>query len=157
MRVVTAVSVLAVLATLHIAHAQPAALATPALNNTTRLESYLNGNFTAANITKPNALESRTEAGIVPTIGSSDLTCTFHLLGQGITEAVDVLSLDPSTQATGLESASISCTGPGGATFQGGSALAAFTSNFSGSHSDCCVNVKRSLSPTSTSSLYLAL
>ena len=134
MRAAILLSVMAVLATFHTVHGQAAALATPALNNTTRLQSYLVGNFTAANITRPNALESRIEAGVSPTIDSSVLTCTFHLLGQGLTEAVDVLSLDPSSQATGLESASITCTGPQGATFQGGSALDAFSSNFSGSH-----------------------
>lgn len=115
------------------AHAATPALATPALSNTSTLATYLRRNFTAAGITKPNELETRVQAGIVPSAGSSDLTCTFHLVGEGISSAVDVLSLDPSSQATGLSSASISCTGGSGdASFQGGSALAQFTSNFSG-------------------------
>ena len=117
------------------AHAATPALATPALSNTSTLATYLRRNFTAAGITKPNELETRVQAGIVPSAGSSDLTCTFHLVGEGIAAAVDVLSLDPSSQATGLSSASISCTGGSGdASFQGGSALAQFTSNFSGTY-----------------------
>ena len=132
MRAAVALLVLVLLAALHTTQGA-AVLATPALNNTTRLASYLQGNFTAANITKPNALESRVEAGVVPAVDSStELSCTVHLVGQGITTAVDVTSVDPSTQATGLDSASVSCTGPTGATFQGGSALADFTSNFTG-------------------------
>lgn len=134
MRAVTALAVLALVAALQLsAEAATPTLATPALSNTTSLATYLTHNFTAANITKPNELESRVLAGIVPSVDSSELTCTFHLLGEGIAQAVDVTSLDPSSQATGLTSASISCTGgSGSATFQGGSALAAFTSNFSG-------------------------
>lgn len=132
MRVAAALAVLALVAALCPAHAAPT-LATPALSNTTTLASYLRRNFTAAGITRPNELERRVQAGIVPTADSSDLTCTFHLIGQGLQAAVDVTSLDPSSQATGLTSASISCTGgSGNPSFQGGAALASFQSNFSG-------------------------
>lgn len=95
-------------------------------------------NFTAANITGPDTLVSRIEAGNVPAVNTSgQLTCQFNLVGAGVSTPVDVLSLDPSTQATGVTSAVIACTGSAtNATIQGGPALASFTSNFSGRFSD---------------------
>lgn len=141
MRVALSLAVLALVATVSPARAATS-LATPALSNTSTLATYLTRNFTAAGITRPNELESRVIAGNVPSADSSDLTCTFHLLGEGLQAAVDVTSLDPSSQATGLTSASISCTGGSGTpSFQGGSALAQFQSNFSGASAavTCCL------------------
>jgi len=89
--------------------------------------------FLAANITAADALVTRVESGADNTTGQ--LTCQFILVGAGLSTPVDVTSLDPSTQATALESAVITCTGStSNATIQGGPALADFTSNFSGSH-----------------------
>ena len=92
--------------------------------------------FLAANITSPDALVTRVETGTLPADNTTgQLTCQFTLVGAGLSTPVDVTSLDPSTQATALESAVITCTGPTSkATIQGGPALADFTSNFSGSH-----------------------
>lgn len=95
--------------------------------------------FLAANITSPDALVQRIETGYLPADNvTGQLTCQFTLVGAGLSTPVDVTSLDPSTQATGLTSAVITCTGStANATIQGGPALASFTSNFTGSCQSC--------------------
>ena len=112
----------------------PAPAPEPSPFNVTATPAQRNATFVAANITSPDALVSRVIAGPVPNVNNSNqLTCEIHLLGQGLNSPVDVTSLDPSTQATGLANASIACTGStANATIQGGQALSAFTSNISG-------------------------
>ena len=88
--------------------------------------------FLTANITRPDTLVRRVEAGVSAPINPTGLVCTIRLAGQGLSGPVDTTSLTPATQATGLKNASISCTGDNSAIIEGGSALAAFVGNFSG-------------------------
>lgn len=69
-----------------------------------------------------------------PSVVENDLlTCKFYLVGNVLNSPVDCTSPDLSSRATGIANASINCTGPTvNATFQGGQALAGFTSGFSG-------------------------
>lgn len=88
--------------------------------------------FLTANITRPDALVRRVEAGVPAPVNPTGLVCTIRLAGQGLSGPVDTTSLTPATQATGLKNASIICTGDDSAIIEGGSALDAFVGNFSG-------------------------
>ena len=91
--------------------------------------------FVAAGITRPGALVRQVQSGTSPPVsGPGQVTCQFDLLGDGLKRPLDVASLDPASQATGLQNASITCTGAEteAVIIQGGQALQAFTANFSG-------------------------
>ena len=139
--VVALLAVVAFSCLVNSAHAQAAAEPAPELApapapsyNTTATPAQRNATFVAANITRPDTLVRRVISGNSPAVNNSNqLTCEIHLVGQGLSTPVDVTSLDPASQATGLANASIQCTGStANATIQGGMALQAFTSNFSG-------------------------
>ena len=140
MQRVSTFALLAIVALACAAHAAAQAAATtaspPAEAEAPAPSAQRTAAFLAANITSPDDLVTRIESGTLPAVNATgQLTCQFTLVGAGLSTPVDVTSLDPSTQATALESAVISCTGStSNATIQGGPALAAFTSNFSGSH-----------------------
>ncbi len=140
MQRVSTFALLATVALACVAHAAAQAAATtaspPAEAEAPAPSAQRTAAFLAANITSPDALVSRIENGTLPAVNATgQLTCQFTLVGAGLSTPVDVTSLDPSTQATALESAVISCTGStSNATIQGGPALADFTNNFSGSH-----------------------
>ena len=132
MQRVNALALLVVLAFSYTAHisAAPAPAATVAAAPAPSV--VLTNTFQSANISKPDALVRRVEAGVSVPANPTGLVCVIHLAGQGLMGPVDATSLDPSTQATGLKNASIQCTGDDSAIIEGGSALAQFVGNFSG-------------------------
>ena len=101
-------------------------------NVTSSAAKNVTAEFQTANITQPDALVRRIEAGVSAPVNPTGLVCTIRLAGQGLSGPVDASSLDPATQATGLTNASIVCTGDDSAIIEGGSALAEFVDNFSG-------------------------
>ena len=137
MQRVSSPALLVLLALSCIAHisAQVAAPVTPAapavLTNVTSSANVTDA-FQSANITRPDALVRRIQAGVSAPVTPTGLVCVFRLAGQGLSGPVDAASLDPATQATGLTTAAISCTGNDAAIIEGGSALAEFVANFSG-------------------------